>query len=54
MNLFQYSFVTIHSFCFIVITETVVQLVTSERNHEQNISVKNPLTNNCNKILDTT
>ena len=41
-------------FCFIVIIATVVQLLTSESNLKHIIDIKNPLTNNCNIMLDIT
>ena len=53
-NGFQYSFVTIHFFCLIFINATVVQTFFSERKCKREITVKNPLTNNCNTMVDTT
>ena len=51
-NGFQYSFVTIPSVCFIIISATVIKLITSERKHKKNITFKNTPTSNCNKMLD--
>ena len=53
-NVFQYSFVTMHYFLFVIIGATLVQLVMSERNYKRNITVKNPFTNNCNTMVDPT
>ena len=53
-NHLQYSFLTIGSFRFIFISETVVYTITSEEQHNIDITVKNSLTSDCNTILDTT
>ena len=37
-----------------VIYATVIQIVRSDMKRNSNIAVKNPLTKNCNTILDTT
>ena len=42
-NFFQYSFVTICSFCFIIINAKVFQIIFSERNCKSKITVKNHL-----------
>ena len=51
-NCFQYSFIKDYSSCFIIINATVVQIVFCERNHKRKITVKTPLTNNCNAMVD--
>ena len=53
-NGFQYSFVTIYSFCFVIISVTLAQIFTSERKCKRNINVKNILTNNCNTEFNPT
>ena len=53
-NDFQYYFVTIHSFNFIIFNSTVVQLVLSKRKWKRKIAVEHPLTNNCNMMVDYT
>ena len=50
-NYFQYSFVTIHSLCFIIINATVVQVFFCERKSKRKITVKNLLTNKFNTIV---
>ena len=51
-SVFQYSFVAINYF-FIIVSVTVFCIFRSERKLKINITVKNPLTNNCNKMLGT-
>ena len=51
-NGFQYYFVTINFFCFIMINATVVQIFFCERNCKRKITVNNTLTNKCNTIVD--
>ena len=51
-NCFKYSFLTIHSFCFVVIAATVVQSYLYERKCKNKITVKNPLASNCNTMVD--
>ena len=51
-NRFQQFFVTINYFCLIIINATILQIVFSERKCKRNITVKNPLTNNYNTMVD--
>ena len=53
-NVFRYDFVAINSLFFIVVNETVVQLVLSERKWKSEATVKNSLTNNSKKMVDPT
>ena len=53
-NLMYFKLLCNNSFIFlIIINTTVVQLVLSERKRKSKITVKNPLTNNCNTVVDS-
>ena len=53
LNSFQYTFVVTSLFLLIIISETVLQIITTKRKCKWNIFVENILTNNCNIMLDT-
>ena len=53
-NIFQYFFVTTDSFYFVIISETLVQIITIDKKHKWNIDVKNPLTKKYNTTLVAT
>ena len=51
-NCYQYYFLTIHSFFFVIINATIVHILFFERKRKRKITVKNPFTNNCNTMVD--
>ena len=53
-EIFQYYFLTIHLFCFATVNTTVVKKIFIESNCKSKVTVKSPLTNNCNTMVDPT
>ena len=51
---FNIIFQPLINFCFVIIGETLVQIITSDTKNKRHIAVKDTLNNHCNTILDTT